>query len=679
MQNDNIFFSDFGLDHGAIPFDKITVDMYEPAITEGIKRHDDEINAIAQNSEPPTFENTIVALERSGQMLNRTLNVFFPMLSACATPRLMEISQRVMPMISKHSSSVTLNKDLWLRVHHVYTHFAEQEHDVEDRTLLHDTHRAFVNSGAALEGDDREKYRALVEKLSKLTLQFDQNALKEISKHELWLDDNQLDGLPQSTLEAAAMAAREKGKDGGHLITLHAPSYMAFMKYSSHRSLREKLYKMFSRQCTTGEFCNVEIMKEIANVRLAIAQLLGHESFAHYSLANKMAETPQAVYDMLNKLKDAYLAPQRRDMDELTEFASSLEGHEVKIMPWDYSYYANKLREKKFSYNDELLRPYFELGNVIKGVFGLATRLYGLQFTENHDVPIFHPDVKVYNVTDAEGKHMGLLYTDFFPRETKQSGAWMTNFGEQYIDAQGHDVRPLVTLTMNFTRPTDTKPALLTFSEVRTFLHEFGHGLHSLLSKCKYASCSGTNVYRDFVELPSQFNENFLNEKEFLDSFARHYLTGETIPQELIDRINEAAQFNAAYACIRQLGFGFLDMAWHTITQPMEGDAAQFEHAAMKPVEVFEPVEGCLVSTKFTHIFSGGYAAGYYGYKWAEILDADAFGKFQEEGIFNPATARSFKENILERGGTEPPMTLYKRFRGAEPSINALLKRDGIA
>ena len=494
----------------------------------------------------------------------------------------------------------------------------------------------------------------------------------------MWLSKNDLDGLPESAVEAAAAAAKAKDRDGEYLITLHAPSYMAFMKYSSRRDLREKLYKMYNSQCTSGEFNNIEIMQQIANTRLELANLLGYKTFADYQLANKMAENPTNVYNMLNQLKDAYTKPQKSDMDDLNKYASQLEGKKFTIMPWDYSYYSNKLKEEKYSINDELLRPYFKLENVIGGVFGLATRLYGLHFTENFDAQVFHPEVKVYNVTDDDGNFVALLYTDFFPRETKQSGAWMTNFREQYRDASGNDVRPIVTLTMNFTRPTDTKPSLLTYYEVETFMHEFGHGLHGMLSKCKYASTSGTNVYRDFVELPSQFNENFLSEREYLDSFAKHYLTGENIPQELVEKIKASEQYGAAYACLRQLSFGFLDMAYHSITKPVEGDAFKFEYDAMKPVEIFKPVNGCMMSPQFTHIFSGGYAAGYYGYKWAEILDADAFSKFQEDGIFNPATARSFKENILERGGTEPPMTLYKRFRGREPKIDALLKRDGI-
>ena len=675
---DNVFFQPFKTTNGAIPFDRITTADYEPAIIEAMKRHSAEIDSIANQEATPTFENTIVALERSGEMLNRVLGVFYPMLSANADDSLMAVSERMTPLITEHGNSVTLNEKLWQRIDYVYNNFDKSQYDNEDWMLLQKTHESFVRSGAALQGADREKYRELTTRLSQLTLKFDQNALKETAKYEMWLKESDLEGLPESAVEAAAAAAKAKDREGEYLITLNAPSYMAFMKYSSRRDLREKLYKMYNSQCTSGEYNNIEIMQQIANTRLELANLLGYKTFADYQLANKMAENPTNVYNMLNQLKNAYTGAQKRDMDALNKYASQLEGKKMTIMPWDYSYYSNKLKEEKYSINDELLRPYFKLENVIDGVFGLATRLYGLHFTENHDAQVFHPEVKVYNVTDDDGNFVALLYTDFFPRETKQSGAWMTNFREQYRDADGNDVRPIVTLTMNFTRPTETKPSLLTYYEVETFMHEFGHGLHGMLSKCKYASTSGTNVYRDFVELPSQFNENFLSEREYLDSFARHYLTGESIPQELVEKIKASEQYGAAYACLRQLSFGFLDMAYHTITKPVSGDAFKFEYEAMKPVEIFKPVDGCMMSPQFTHIFSGGYAAGYYGYKWAEILDADAFSKFQEDGIFNPATAKSFKENILERGGTEPPMTLYKRFRGREPRIDALLKRDGI-
>ncbi len=679
MIENNIFYKPFKTTGGAIPFDRITNADFEPAIRQGIKEHDAEVQAIAQSGEEATFENTIVALERAGAMLNRVLGVFYPMLSANADDELMAISERMAPVMSEHFNSITLNEQLWQRVKHVHDHFDAERYDVEDRMLMRETYDGFVRSGANLQGADRDRYRELSKRLTELTLKFDQNALKETSQYELWLTADDLSGLPESALDAAKQAAKNKGRDDAWLITLDAPSYVPFMKYSDRRDLREKLYLMYNRQCTSGEYCNLDVLRDIANTRLEIAHLMGCKCYAEYKLQHTMAQKPEAVYDMLNQLRDAYLPVERDEMKRLTAYASEVEGKPVEIMPWDYSYYSNKEKDSMFDINDELLRPYFELSQVTKGVFGFATRMYGLRFVPNHDAQVFHPEVEVYDVTDEDGKAVGMLYVDFFPRATKQSGAWMTSFREQYIDDSGNDVRPLVTLTMNFTRPTDTKPSLLTVREVETFMHEFGHALHQLLSRCKYQSLSGTNVYRDFVEVPSQFNENYVYEREFLDSFARHYQTGEPVPQELIDRLLASSQYAAAYACVRQLGFGYIDMAWHSIMEPYQGDDFTFEHHAAKDVQAFEPVEGCIMSTHFTHIFSGGYAAGYYGYKWAEMIECDAFDKFKEDGIFNPATARSWLENVLSRGGTEAPMTLYKRFRGREPRIDAMMRRDGIA
>ena len=661
-----------------MPFDRITTADYEPAIRQGIKEHDAEVRVITENQHEATFENTIVALDRAGGMFNRVLGVFYPMLSANADDELMAVSERMAPVLSEHFNSITLNEQLWQRVKYVHDHFDEQGHDVEDRMLMRETYDGFVRSGANLQGEDRKRYRQLAKRLTELTLKFDQNALKETPRYELWLTGNDLDGLPESTLDAAKQAAKDKGREDEWLVTLDAPSYIPFMKYSSRRDLREKLYKMYNRQCTTGDYCNLDVLRDIANTRLEIARLMGFKIFADYKLQHTMAQKPASVYDMLNRLRDAYLPVERSEMDRLSRFASEQEGKPVEIMPWDYSYYSNKEKDSMFEINDELLRPYFELGRVTQGVFGFAKRMYGLRFIPNHDAQVFHPEVEVYDVTDEDGKAVGMLYLDFFPRATKQSGAWMTSFREQYIDDDGNDVRPLVTLTMNFTRPTDSKPSLLTVREVETFMHEFGHALHQLLSRCKYQSLSGTNVYRDFVEVPSQFNENYVYEREFLDSFACHYQTGEKVPQELIDKLIASSQYGAAYACVRQLGFGYIDMAWHSITEPYEGDDYSFEYDAVKDVKAFEPVDGCIMSPQFTHIFSGGYAAGYYGYKWAEMIECDAFDKFRQDGIFNRDTARSWVDNVLSRGGTEAPMMLYKRFRGSEPGIDAMMRRDGI-
>lgn len=675
----NPFFSPFTANHGAIPFDRIKVEHYEPAIVAGIEAHRNEVDAIAVNADEPSFDNTIVALERSGELLTRVLNVFFPMLSADGTEQMYDISNRITPMLTEHFNSINLNERLWQRIKAVHDSFDAKTHDVEDARLMHNTYRAFIKSGAALEGDDRDTYRKLTTKLSTLTQQFQQNALRATAAYQMRLTGKDLDGLPESAVAAAAETAREQRLDGEYVVTLQAPSYVPFMKYSTRRDLREQLYKAYNSQAVEGENSNMAILVEIANTRLAIARLLGCENFAQYSLEDKMAEKPQNVFDMLDRLQEAYRKSVNREMKTLREFAEdNAKDTTFTLMPWDYSFYFNKLKMHLHNIDDEVLRPYFELNKVIDGVFGLATRLYGLQFKPNSEAPVYNPDVKVFDVQDEHGNFMGLLYTDFFPRATKQSGAWMTNYREQRVNADGIDERPIVTLTMNFTKPTADKPSLLTLNEVNTFIHEFGHGLHSLLSKCRYESLSGTNVYRDFVELPSQFNENYTTEPEFLHTFARHYLTDEPIPDELIERIVKAKQFGAAYACFRQLGFGYLDMAWHTLTEPFEGKVFDFEHEAMHAVSVFEPVDGCCMSSHFGHIFAGGYAAGYYGYKWAEVLDADAFEKFKDEGIFNRDTARAFCREILSRGGTEHPATLYRRWRGRDPEITALLIRDGV-
>lgn len=675
-KSQNIFYSEFKTTNGAVPFDKITNNDFEPAILKGIEEQTQEINAIVNQRSIATFENTIVALERSGKTLNRVLGVFYPYISANSNDELMEISTKISPILSAHNTSISLNEKLWERIKFVYENADRSKLDAEDIMLLEETYLSFARNGANLEGENREKYRALSNDISSLTLKFGQNVLKELNTYEVWLEKDDLAGLTDDIIEAAQLAAKEKGKDG-YLFTMAAPSYRPFMQYSSRRDLREKMYKIYNSRNTKGEYSNLDVMCQIADKRRQMANLLGYPTFAAYKLAHTMAQTPANVENLLNNLVNAYLPAQKKELKELEQFASKLEGKKIKLEGWDYSYYFNKLKDSKFDLNDEMLRPYFELNNVIEGVFGLATKLYGIKFTENYDAQVFNPEVQAFNVTDSDGSYIGMIYTDFFPRASKRSGAWMTDFRSQHIDENGNDVRPLVSITMNFTKPTGSKPSLLTFDEVETFLHEFGHALHGLLSQVKYNSLSGTAVYRDFVELPSQFNENYLIEKEFLDSFAKHYETGEAMPQELINKIIASAQFGAAYACVRQLSFGFMDMAWHSITAPVT-DAFKMEYDAIKNVQSFPVVEGCLMSPQFSHIFSGGYAAGYYSYKWAEVLEADAFAKFKEDGIFNQETAKSFRENILSKGGTEKPMNLYVKFRGHEPKIDALLSRDGI-
>ncbi len=673
----NPFFDEFATVHNSVPFSSIENKHYEEAIDRGIEIQNKEIADIVNQSADPTFENTIVALERSGSDLNRVLNVFYPMLSALSDDELMDISLRVSGKLSKHSTDISLNEGLWKRIKTVYDMRDKLNLDAEDSMLLTTTYDSFARSGAELKGEKRDEYRRLSAHLSDLTTKFGQNVLKELNTYEIWLTADDLSGLPESSVEAAALAAKEKGREGEYLFTLAQPVYTAFMKYSDRPDLRERFYRLYNGRNTKGEYSNMEILADIAETRREIAALFGKKNYAEYSLEKSMAETPENVYKLLNELAEAYRPAQLKEFAEIESYASQLEGRPVKIKAWDYSYYSNKLQQAKYSYNEEELRPYFELNNVIDGVFGLATKLYGLTFEPNADIEVYHPDVKAYDVKDADGSYLGVIYTDFFPRESKRPGAWMTGFKDECVTADGTQVRPHVTIVMNFTKPTGTKPALLTPYEVETFLHEFGHALHGLLADTKYASLSGTSVYRDFVELPSQFNENYLTQKEFLDGFARHYVTGEPIPQNLVDKIVQSSQYGAAYACLRQLGFGFTDMAWHTIESPVE-DVVGFERKALESVSMFDDVDGCIFSPQFSHIFSGGYAAGYYSYKWAEVLDADAFSLFLKNGLFDKATADSFRRNVLMKGGTEHPMTLYKRFRGQEPTIDALLERDGI-
>ena len=673
----NPFYSDFTGVHGTAPFSQIDDSQWMPAIDRGIELAQQEIDAITRQRSRPDFENTIVALERTGADLNRVLNVFYPLLSANSSDKMMEVAMEASAKLSDYSTSIILNEELWKRVKAVYDDRALFNLTPEDEMLLQKTYDSFALSGANLQGADREKYRQLTAELSALTTAFGQNVLKEMSTYEIYLTADDLAGLPESSVVAAAEAAKAKGHEGEYLFTLDQPVYIAFMKYSERPDLREKMYRLYNGRNMKGEYSNMDNIKRIAEVRMEIARLLGSHNFSEHTLRRTMAENPEAVYDLLNRLRDAYRPALDAEMKELTDFASELEGKPVTIMPWDYSYYSNKLKAAKYSFDEEALRPYFELDRVVDGVFGLATKLYGITFVPNDSIEVYHPDVKAYDVKDTDGTYLGVLYTDFFPRASKRPGAWMTNFKDEWKEDDGTPSRPHVTIVMNFTKPTADKPSLLTPYEVETFLHEFGHSLHGLLADTKYSSLSGTSVYRDFVELPSQFNENYMTEKEFLDGFARHYETGEPIPGELVERLIASSQYGAAYSCMRQLGFGYLDMAWHTINEPV-GDPAAFESAAIESVRIFPDVAGTLISPVFSHIFSGGYASGYYSYKWAEVLDADAFALFKENGIFDKATADSFRKNILSRGGTENPAELYRRFRGQDPSIDALLIRDGI-
>ena len=676
-KNQNPFFTAYHTPHETIPFHRIKTEHFEPAIIQGMEMHNQEIDSIINHPDKPTFENTIIALEKSGSLLDRVTTVFSNLLSAETSDDLQAIAEKMMPRLSEHSNNISLNEKLFARIKAVYEHTQWDTLGTEEQMLLKNTYEGFIRSGANLNPEQKKRFRQLSSELSVLTLRFSQNNLKETNSYELVLTSEQLDGLPQSAIDTYAQTAKEKGKEG-YVVTLQAPSFLPFMKYSTHRELRQQLYMAYNTQCThNNEYNNMEIVKKLVNLRLERAQLLGFQTAADFVLTRRMAENSHNVYQLLDQLLEAYTPAAQKEVEEVEKLAKESETENFQLQPWDWAYYSEKLKERKFNLNEEALRPYFELNKVIEGVFGLATRLYGITFQENKDIPVYHPDVKAYEVFDRNGAFLSVLYTDFHPRASKRSGAWMTSYKEQWKDANDNS-RPHISVTMNFTKPSADKPALLTFSEVNTFLHEFGHALHGMFADTTFQSMSGTNVYWDFVELPSQIMENFAIEKDFLNTFAKHYETGENIPEELIQRIVDASNFNVAYACLRQLSFGLLDMAWYTRTEPFEEDVRSYEKQAWKRAQLLPNVEETCMTVQFSHIMSGGYSAGYYSYKWAEVLDADAFSLFKEKGIFNQEVANSFRENVLSKGGTEHPMALYKRFRGQEPTLDALLKRNGI-
>ena len=676
----NPFFSKYNTPHGTVPFDQIKLEHYEPAIVEGMARQKAEIDAIINNPDEPTFANTVEPYELSGEMLERTTTVFGNQLSANTCDELQELANKLMPMLSEHENDISLNEQLYARIKKVYDNRANEQLNAEQLKLLEDIYIGFTRNGANLNNEQKATFREITKQLSLLSLQFSNNLLKETNDYQMHLTDKaDLKGLPESAIEAARETAEEKGLEGW-VFTLKAPSYSPFMTYAANRELRQQLYMAYNTRCTHDNAQNnMEVVKQLANLRMQVAQLLGYKTYADYALERRMALDQTHVYKLLNDLLDAYTPTAHKEIEEVQALAQELEGNDFKLMPWDLGYYSHKLKERKFNLDNEKLRPYFELSNVKKGVFGLATRLYGITFKENKDIPVYHPDVNAYEVFDKDGSFLAVLYTDFHPRAGKQGGAWMTSYKEQWIDRQtGENSRPHISLVMNFTKPTKDKPALLTHGEVNTFLHEFGHSLHGMFANTTYKSLSGTSVFWDFVELPSQFMENYAVEKEFLHTFARHYKTGELLPDELVQSIIDSQNFNVAYACLRQVSFGLLDMAWYTRQEAFDGDVEAYERKAWEKAQVLPQVENTCMSVQFSHIFAGGYAAGYYSYKWAEVLDADAFALFKQNGIFDSSTAASFRENILSKGGTEHPMTLYKRFRGQEPTIDALLIRNGI-
>ncbi len=677
INNKNPFFEPYKTPHDTVPFDRIRLEHFEEAFMEGIRRDNEQIEKIINNPEKPTFDNTIINTEEDEgyyDLLSRVSTVFFNLLSAETNDEMDALAQKMQPILTQHSNDVRLNPRLFERIRYVHLH--HRKLTAEEKMLLDNCYEGFVRSGALLDEAGKERLRQLTEEASMLSLQFSQNLLKEQKAFTLDItDEAQLDGLPETAREAAALTAKEQGKQGW-VFTLDMPSYSPFMTYSTQRELRKQMYMARNTICTHDNAeNNIEICKRLINLRREIAQLLGYKTYADYVLKRRMASNTHGVYRLLNDLVDAYKPTAVKERDELRNLAHK---DIDKMKPWDSGFYSHKLQMKKYNIDQEMLRPYFELSKVIEGVFGLANKLYGITFKENKDIPVYHPDVKAYEVFDKDGSYLAVFYADFHPRKGKQGGAWMTEYQGQYIDKKGENVRPHVSVVMNLTKPTEDKPALLTLGEVETFLHEFGHSLHGMFANTRFESLSGTNVWWDFVELPSQFMENYSVEKDFLRTFAFHYQTGEPLPDELIDRIVKSRNFMAATACLRQVSFGLLDMAYYTQKNEFTEDIIPFEKQAWKKAILGEQLPDTCMTVQFSHIMAGGYAAGYYSYKWAEVLDADAFSVFKRHGIFNQETAQRFRDEVLSKGGTEHPMTLYKRFRGGEPTIEALLKRNGI-
>lgn len=673
----NPLLAEWNTPFGTPPFNIIGTNHFKPAIEEAIKIAAEEIKKIIENTEAPDFENTIATLDRSGETLGKITALLFNLNSAETNKSLQEVTQEVSPLLTRFSNDITLNKKLFERIKTVSETIEISGLNTEQKILTERKFRNFILGGAALKEEERKRFRQISEELATLSLKFEENVLEETNSFELHITEREdLAGLPESLIEMASMEA-EKRKKKGWIFTLHFPSYIPFMQYSERRDLRAKMLKAYSsRAFRANEFDNSQNTLNIANLRLEIAKMLGFSTFAEMILGDRMADTPEKVEIFLEELYRASKPAALRDFEHIRSFALS-QGHTDKIERYDWAFYSEKLKKKLYDIDDEILKPYFSLNNVETAVLGLATSLYGLSFIRNITIPVYNPEVKTFEVYDHDDAFLAILYIDYHPRRGKSGGAWMTSYRDQKNE-NGKGVRPLISIVANFTRSSETRPSLLSFNELTTFLHEFGHSLHGMLTKCTYESLSGTNVSRDFVELPSQFMENFAFEKEWLDTWATHYLTGEKIPDEIISKIKEASTFNEGYACYRQLSFGFLDMAWHTITNPVHSTISEFESAAIAKTELFPKVEGVNMSASFGHIFGGGYASGYYGYKWAEVLDADAFSYFTETGIFNRETAAAFRKNILEKGGTEKPHDLYVGFRGKEPTIDALLTRSGL-
>jgi len=677
QHTENPLLKSFSGIHQTAPFNSIKIEHYLPAFDVAIEETKAEVQQIIDNPAKPDFVNTIVALDLAGEKLERIKGIFFNLNSAETSDEMQEIAQEIAPKLSDFGNDISLNERLFARIKEVHDQKDSLVLNVEESTLLEKTYRRFVRSGANLNETDKAKYREITKELSTLGLQYQQNVLAETNAYELLItDEKDLSGLPASVIELAAQTAQAKDKQGW-LFNLQYPSYFPFLKYADNRSLREQIFRASSSRANhENENDNKANIKRLVQLRLEKANLLGFKTHAAYKLQERMAETPEKVVSFLEELHQQSKPFALKEFAEVQEYAEKA-GFKGTIQRWDWAYYSEKLKSEKYDYTDEEVKPYLQLEKVISGVFQLAQKLYGLGLKENKNIEVYHPDVMAYEVYNEKEEFIAVLYLDFFPRESKRSGAWMTDYRTQ-SNVNGKSVRPHVSLVTNFTKSTETTPSLLTFDEVTTFLHEFGHGLHGMLSQCQYPGTSGTSVYWDFVELPSQMHENWAYEKEWLDTFAVHFQTGEKMPQELIEKIQKAQNFQAAYMMERQLSFAMLDMAYHHGGLPSDADLKAFEMSAIASTDLFEPVEGSLQSTSFSHIFSGGYDAGYYSYKWAEVLDADAFSVFQEKGIFDRETADSFRKNILEKGGSEHPMILYKAFRGQEPTATALLKRNGL-
>lgn len=658
------------------PFDRIELQHYEPAFEQALAVARDEIKTITENPAAPTFENTIAALERSGRLMDDILTIFFALHNAETSDEMDVIAERIQVKAVEYSNDIYLDPVLFERVRTVYDNRASLCLDTEDAKLLEETYKSFVRGGADLDEDAKKRYREITGELSSLSLRFEQNVLAATNDFTLDIpagDADKISDIPDFVVESMAAEARSRGHDGWS-VTLHAASYIPFMTYSSDRSMRETLWRAYNTR-GIGAHENRDIIIRMTSLRLELAELFGYPDYASYMLEERMAGSVDTVGKFMDELLTATKSRADEEVATLTAYAAEQGLCDGALMPWDWSYVSEKYKSARYALSDEETKPYLELDNVRRGIFMLAEKLYGIRFTHNPDIPVYHPDVTAYEVHEADGRFTGVIYMDFFPRATKRGGAWMTNYRSMYTTSDGCEIRPAVTLCGNFTKPTPTSPSLLTFREFETFLHEFGHCLHGLFAEGKYASLTGTSVYRDFVELPSQIMENWATEKEFLDMFAVHYVTGEKMPQKLIDKIVAAKNYLAAYANVRQLSFGMTDMAWHTVKAPVTCSVEEFEHMAMLPTQVLPHIEGTAMSPSFTHIFGGGYAAGYYGYKWAEVLEADAFSLFEEKGIFSREVAGSFRRNILSRGGSEHPMTLYKRFRGHEPATKALIDK----